>query len=627
MAEVAGWWGSGRRLLLTAPDDIVHAIALAQEKSIRMPASSLQLGVWREEVSIVRLAIEACIAENHEAEEWTVIFEFELPLEGGRRPDVVILTGASLSVMEFKQAATPTRAYVDQAAGYARDISDYHAGSHGRHVTPMLVLTRASGLALDFDPVVITGPDDLAHYLLEAHSDGHIDAEEWLSSPYEPLPTLISAARRIFEHKPLPHVHTALAQDIPGTLTFIETLIRDASIKGARKLILVSGVPGSGKTLVGLRLVYERTGTDSRGILLSGNGPLVQVLQHALESRVFVRDLHAFIKTYAAAGRTPRERIIVFDEAQRAWDREYMFFKRGLDASEPELLVRIAERIPEWSVLVGLLGEGQEIYSGEEAGLLQWRNAILAGNSGWEIYASDEVLTAFDGCRVHSAPRLKLSVSLRARRAEFLHDWVQHLLVGNLDLAGRLGDRLASGDAAYPLYVTRDLDEARDYLRQRYSDEPHKHFGLLVAAHAKAPRQYGVDNHFMAMRPLGRKGRIGPWFNAPVDDPLSGSRLETPLTEFQVQGLELDFPIVCWGEDFIWADDEWSLRPARSTYKQRDPKQLLMNAYRVLLTRGRDGLLVFIPPEQRFDKTESAFLRAGMRRLRDAEDEIRAAAQ
>lgn len=619
---LAGWAGSVESFLNAEPTLVLEAVAEHHQDLLSMSSAGSQREAWREEIDILGDALRSCVKSDEAAASWSIILEFELPLEGGRRPDAVVLTGSSIAVLEFKQATVPTRAAVDQTESYARDMADYHRESHGRHVVPILVLTRAKQVAVDFDPVVITGSDELAHYLLESSTPGHIELTTWLLAPYEPLPTLVAAARRIFRDEPLPHVHTAQSLGIPQTLELIGTLLTEAESEGQRKLILVSGVPGSGKTLVGLRLVYERSETGERGILLSGNGPLVEVLQHALKSRVFVRDLHAFIRTNGINGRTPTERVVVFDEAQRAWNRLFMYHKRGVNKSEPDLLVEIAERIPDWSVLVGLIGEGQEIYSGEEAGVAQWRDAIVdRGTASWVVHSPPTLLDHFTGCEIRTHKELDLTASLRSRRAQDLHQWVSHVLAGSLPLAARLAARIGVDEAGFPMYLTRDLDSAKTYVRQRYAEEPDKRYGLMVAAHAKAPRKYGVDNHFMAMK----KVKLGPWFNSPPSDPMSCRQLEIPVTEFQVQGLEVDLPIVCWGEDFLWTGSEWRLRPARARYPQQDPRHLLTNAYRVLLTRGRDGLLVFIPPENDFDRTEHALLAAGLKPLDEAEAEVREA--
>jgi DUF2075 family protein len=399
--------------------------------------------------------------------------------------------------------------------------------------------------------------------------------------------------------------------------------VTEAEANSERKLILITGVPGSGKTLVGLRLVYERSETAGRGILLSGNAPLVEVLQHALESRAFVRDLHAFIRTYGINGRTPAERIVVFDEAQRAWDADYMYYKRGIARSEPDLLVEAGGRIPDWAVLVGLIGQGQEIFSGEEAGIGEWREAVLRSGSDWRVHVPPALAGTFEDCQVQAEEKLELTIPLRSRRAQLLDDWVNHLLQGNVTLAARVAARLSAHRAAFPMYLTRDLDSAKAYARLRYAGEPDKRYGLLVKAYAKVPREYGVDSHYQAQQKL----KLGPWFNESPNHPLSCCQLEAAVTEFQVQGLEVDLPIVCWGENLLWTGTAWRRRPARARFPQQNPDQLLVNGYRVLLTRGRDALLIWLPPEGDFNLTEQALLAAGVVPLDEAELEVHAASQ
>ncbi len=207
----------------------------------------------------------------------------------------------------------------------------------------------------------------------------------------------------------------ALAARIPETIDAIHDLINDAEAESRRRLILLTGVPGAGKTLVGLRVVYERSEGDPMSTFLSGNGPLVTVLQHALQSKVFVRDLHKFITSYGLTTRIPEQHVLVFDEAQRAWDAAYMEFKKRGTLSEPDLLVRIGGRLPEWAALVGLVGEGQEIYSGEEAGITQWRTALEQDGVGdWQIYCPPALAASFKGLDVETRarPRAPSSVAL-----------------------------------------------------------------------------------------------------------------------------------------------------------------------------------------------------------------------
>jgi hypothetical protein len=327
--------------------------------------------------------------------------------------------------------------------------------------------------------------------------------------------------------------------------------------------------------------------------------------------RAFVRDLHQFIKTYGMGTKVPREHVIVFDEAQRAWDRGYMATKRRVAKSEPDLLVEAGERVERWAVLLGLVGEGQEIHSGEEGGIGQWRDAATASKAmRWRVYCPPRLADDFHGLEVETHERLDLDVSLRSRRLEQHHNWVALLLQGSLALAARQAARVTATDG-WAMYLTRDLNEAKAYVRARYGEEPEKRCGLMATSHARNLAQYGVLNSFLDTR----KTREARWFNAPPDDPMSSNALEVPMTEFGCQGLEVDMPIVCWGSDYTWDGREWSAKAVRRKYPLTDPMQIVRNAYRVLLTRGRDGFVVFLPPDSELDTTEHALLAAGVRPL------------
>jgi hypothetical protein len=276
------------------------------------------------------------------------------------------------------------------------------------------------------------------------------------------------------------------------------------------------------------------------------------------------------------------------------------------------LLVGIGERVPDWSVLVGLVGEGQEIHTGEEAGIEQWKAAIDPTNATteWRVWCAEKLRNTFARHGVETDDRLDLTVSLRSRRAEVLHSWVAETLDGTLAPAARKA--MAIQTEGFPMYLTRSLDEAKDYARWRYREEPDKRYGLVASSHAKILPKHGVPNDFMTTNEFMR---FGQWYNAPREDPRSCCALELPVTEFGCQGLELDLPIICWGEDVRWTGTEWLLTPIRRRIQQDDPQQLLRNTYRVLLTRGRDGLVVFIPDDRKLDETEVALLAAGLKPL------------
>jgi hypothetical protein len=610
-----GWAGSVADFLSLTEPQFLASLDSHHRTLWNVPAAGSQRKAWGDEFLVMGGALRACLqALPLEAAGWSVIFEFEMPFEGGRRPDVVVLAGEALVVLEFKSSALPDQAAVDQAFAYARDLTDYHRESHDLVPYPIVVLTGAApSWAVEWDQVVVTSPEGLERYIFDARRPGSVDLAAWLSAPYDPLPSLIEAARRIFQHEPLPHVKQALAAGLPDTVELLARLTDQAAERGERLLAFVTGVPGAGKTLVGLRLVYERSTEAGRATFLSGNGPLVAVLQDALASRVFVRDLHAFIRTYGINRTTeaPQEHVLVFDEAQRAWDRSYHRTQRQVDASEPDLLVKIGERVPAWSALVGLVGDGQEIHSGEEAGLGQWRDAVLPPNATqeWKVVCPPKLFNTFADLPVQTHERLDLKVSLRNRRAERFHDWVALLLAGTIpDAARRAFPIQADG---FPMYVTRDLDEAKEYVRDRYIGQPAKRYGLLASSHAKGLARWGVENGYMATSRMN----IAKWYNAPLDDARSCCALVQPVTEFGCQGLELDLPILCWGPDVMWKNGEWQLSPVRRRYPQTDPRQLLINTYRVLLTRGRDGLVIWVPPMPVLDQTEHILLAAGVRAI------------
>jgi DUF2075 family protein len=350
----------------------------------------------------------------------------------------------------------------------------------------------------------------------------------------------------------------------------------------------------------------------SAATFLSGNGPLVEVLQDALAGdKTFVRDLRAFIKTYGFSSRVPNEHVIVFDEAQRAWDRGYMIFKKRGDKGEPQLLVEIGERLPGWATLVGLVGDGQEIHSGEEGGMTQWRDALLPpiARQSWAVHCPPRLAVELPGVDVTTHDALDLTVSLRSRRAERLHDWVVALLHGSLSFAARHAQRIHA--EAFPMYLTRDLDDAKQHVWNRYRGEPEKRYGLLASSRGRILPRYGVDNSWVATQ----KVKLARWYNEPFGHPQSGCALRDVVTEFGCQGLEVDLPIVCWGEDYTWEGRNWVAKRGQPKYPQVDAEQLRRNSYRVLLTRGRDGLVVYLPPDPALDLTEHALLAAGIQPL------------
>jgi len=529
----------------------------------------------------------------------------------------VILTGSQVLVLEFKEYGALLAAHVDQVAAYARDLRHYHAASHDKLVDAVLVLTRSLEQRREVGEVTVVNPQGLRAVIsaLEGRApDEPIDGESWINADYSPLPSLVSAARRIFEHEPLPQIRKAQSAGIPDTIAEIVAAANQAREAQELHLAMITGVPGSGKTLVGLQFVYENhfgdTGSQRSAVFLSGNGPLVQVLQYALKSKIFVQDVHGFLKQYGGPSqRTPEEHIWVYDEAQRAWDAERVKEKRGHDRSEPEDFLHIGSRKDSWALMVGLIGEGQEIYLGEEAGLKQWNDAIEKTSDSWVVHCPKKIAEVFSSARrLELSESLDLDMSLRTHLAEDVQGWVQDLLDGRLEEAAAHAD--ATGTQGFRLYLTRDLRQATDYVRERYRAEQDKRYGFLGSSKGRLD-SFGIPTDYYATQRM----KIGPWYYDDPDSILSCCRLDSAATEFQCQGLELDLPIVGWGMDLHWNGRNWQSPPQRRS-QAHDPHKLRLNSYRVLLTRGRDGLVLYVPdggPD--FDADYMALQQAGGRSL------------
>jgi hypothetical protein len=480
--------------------------------------------------------------------------------------------------------------------------------------------------------------DELAANLSEAHAGPGIAIGRFLDpSAYRPLPSLVEAARELLEKGDISRIGSVDEKTRPS-LDLISGIAREAARTRTRRLVLVTGLPGTGKTLVGLQLAHARFLDDlaieradgkptAPAVYLSGNGPLVEVLQYELRGaggggKTFVRDVKAYVATYSRRpDLVPPEHVLIFDEAQRAFDAEQVARKHaggGDGRSEPEHFIEFAERVPEWCVVVGLIGTGQEIHVGEEAGLIQWRHAVERSERAaeWTVHAPPDVAHTFD-----AVPHLEIQESLHLREelrfhlANDVHRFVQALLgeAPESDLR-EIGRTLDEG--GYHFRVTRSLDIAKEYLRDRYLDDPDARFGLIASSKDRDLPRFGVLNDFQSTKRV----QNGPWFAEGDDDPRSRScrELRTCVTEFGCQGLELDAALLAWGSDLIRESGMWTNRMARSYQRPadvRDPLRLRRNAYRVLLTRGRDGTVVFVPPMKLLDETHGYLLEGGFRSL------------
>jgi Uncharacterized conserved protein len=479
-------------------------------------------------------------------------------------------------------------------------------------VVPVLIPTMLLDKYKMYDNVLACTPDKLFELIGPQLSNRRqIDIQEWINAEYCPLPSLVDAARLLYKNEDLPYIRKANSAGIPEAVSALKKISNEACENGNRVLALVTGVPGAGKTLLGLDFVHQSQSSEHNKseAFLSGNGPLVEVLQYALKSKTFVAPLRNYIKEYGIHKKgIPIEHIVVFDEAQRSWDKEHVLEKHNVNQSEPELIISIADTMPHWAMLLGLVGEGQEIHNGEEAGIVQWKDAISCSDNKWKVVCPPKLSNMFENiCEVIPLDCLDLNVSLRSHIADDVASWVNSLLSGDIDTAAKLGLQVQS--QGFRMYITRDLDRAKRYCRNRYEKSPDNRYGLIASSKANILTTFGVKNDFASTQNL----RVGPWYNEGLDSPLSCCQLRTVVTEFSCQGLELDMPILCWGEDLTWQNEGWVkyVKPA----KCKDPHQLRLNSYRVLLTRGRDGFVIYMPEDGKLDETYKVMLRTGIKTM------------
>ena len=486
--------------------------------------------------------------------------------------------------------------------------------------------------------VGIDAVDELIEELDEPQEPPAVSPEAFLADgSYCPAPTLVEAAREIAQAYELRWVHRAQPSVRPA-LEAITKIIHDAAKNGERRLVLVSGAPGAGKTLIGIKVAHERylddlalPRSDGRyrppAVFLSGNGPLVQVLQYQLRDmtgtgKAFVRGVKEYVNWYTTKHPTavPSEHVLIYDEAQRAWDAEQVATRHDANArgkSEPELFIEFAERIPGWCVVIGLIGQGQEIHVGEEAGVAQWWRAIEGSGrpDTWSVSAPPELAASFSSLdRVEVDNRLHLSGALRFHFAGSVESLAAGLVEGAP--AAHLARQAQELDnAGFHLRITRDLDVAKGYLWKRYAEDPDARFGLMASARDKDLSKFDIPN---------QSGQqffdYGAWYVEGDGDYRHRScrALLECVTEFGAQGLELDATLLAWGTDYIREGGAWTNRLAKryqNAARVKDAVQLRQNAYRVLLTRGRDGTVVFVPELPVLDETFDYLVAAGIRRI------------
>ncbi len=632
-----GWNSDFVQFETTHRSRILERLRLAYPESSREERLS-----WGDTVPKLQQEIGEVVRVDTHFARCTAVLEYQLPMES-RRADAVLLLREGVVVIELKGKLIPSDADIDQAHAYARDLRCYHRECHDRPVHAVLVPTRMRGRRGVDRNVHVCGPDALDALVgsLDARRTGPpIDAGRFLAADaYRPLPSLIRAARDLFLVQRPPQLWRAAA-NTDDAVDHIARVVAEARLSGTRRLVLLAGVPGAGKTLVGMRIAHD-PGLDllkhgDRGapaVFLSGNGPLVEVLQYVLREaggagRTFVRPIREYVRRYdGRPDLEPPEHVVVFDEAQRAFDRARVAdtHKHSVahSRSEPEHFIEFAERRRGWSVIVGLVGSGQEIHIGEEGGLGLWADAIHGSREPhrWTVHAPPEMAGRFRGLTLETSNALTLDETLRSHRATRLHVFVAKLLrktPPDAAVLRPLADELQRD--GHDLRITRDRALAERYLRERYRDHAEARFGLMASSRDRDLVRFDVPNDFQSTKRV----RHGPWYNDGEAD--TGNRscryLRDCVTEFGAQGLELDAVLLAWGTDFVLREGAWAIDRARRYRSSgnatvRDPWQLRANAYRVLLTRGRDAHVVFLPPLTELDETWSYLCSCGFRPLKD----------
>lgn len=574
-----------------------------------------------------------------------LFLEFYIP-RMGKRADAVLVMKNIVFVIEFKIGASEhSSSALDQVEDYALDLKNFHEGSHTVPIVPVLISTNAESLPMSefvFAEDLVASPvktnmADLKS-VIDAICAGSefpaLDIHDWMTKGYKPTPTIVEAAEVLYRTHNVTDISRsdAGARNLQETSNCVSAVIDNARRRSRKSICFVTGVPGSGKTLAGLNISTRRSEEhhDEHAVFLSGNGPLVEVLREALARdkaaregiskkdaeravRSFIQNIHHFRDHYVGNEEIPLERVVVFDEAQRAWTRDqaanFMQRKRGqtdFDMSEPEFLIGVMDRHIDWCAVVCLVGGGQEINTGE-AGISEWISALEVHFPDWDVYLSprialpeygsrDQVEAFLLSPRVYSDEYLHLGVSMRSFRAEALSDFVGHIIANEPTTARSIYEKIRS---TYPIFLTRDLSAARAWLRDRARGS--ERFGLVASSGAQRLRPEGI--HI--------KAEIEPanWFLNPCNDVRSSYYLEDVASEFLVQGLEMDWVGVCWDGDFHHKQGVWHYQSFKGTKWQSvnapSRQRYLKNAYRVILTRARQGMVLFVPAGDSSDGTRS----------------------
>lgn len=615
-------------------------------------AEATQLDAWKQQITLLQDALQGI--------DGSLFLEFDVPRLGSR-VDGVVVAGSAVIPIEFKVGEKRyARGDYNQAWDYALDLKNFHGASSTAPIFPVLCATEAQAGASDWDTPHADGVypprtcnastvrEALTSALTLATSAATaaapdatpdpIDADAWGRAPYRPSPTIIEAARSLYAQHSVVAISSndAGRRNLQETSQCVEDIIDRARTNREKAIVFVTGVPGAGKTLVGLNVATQRRADDAtHAVFLSGNGPLVAVLREALvedelarqvasgakpdrkgvvRQRVkpFIQNVHHFRDDgLRDMSQPPAEHVAIFDEAQRAWDQRQTanFMQRrkgikGFGMSEPQFLLSYMDRHEDWAVVVCLVGGGQEIHTGE-AGIGAWLDAVRTQFPHWRTYISNELHDAEYAAgqalqqlhghdHVHSSSSLHLSVSMRSFRSEQVSGFVKAMLDSDVPNAQRLLQEVL---ARYPIVLTRDRNKAKHWLKTHARGS--ERYGLVASSQAQRLKAYCIDVRVNVDQVK--------YFLADRTDTRSSFYLEDAATEFQTQGLELDWACVGWDADLRRHGNRWahhSFRGAKWVHVRNDDRQrYLLNAYRVLLTRARQGMVLFVPRGRSTDHT------------------------
>jgi hypothetical protein len=626
--------------LSSSPDVILGILAKNNDFSLEQS----QRDAWQSEINILHSVLSA-----HQG---TIYFEYSIP-RMGQRIDVVLLIGAVIFVLEFKVGENTFHSYAkDQVWDYALDLKNFHETSHDHFIAPILIATEAKNA----QPVIATTPQNdkvlspitstveqlgtvMENVLSFAEGDD-IDQSQWVQGRYCPTPTIIEAAMALYNGHSVKEIsrRDAEAINLSQTSEAIADIIRYSKANSCKSICFVTGVPGAGKTLVGLNVatVHIDKSSDLYSVFLSGNGPLVAILREALtrdkvrhekergtkikkceamsEVKMFIQNVHNFRDDCLVDNqRPPIEHVVLFDEAQRAWTLKQTssFMQRkkhisGFNKSEPDFLISCLDRHLDWAVIVCLVGGGQEINTGE-AGISEWIESLERSYPNWHIFVSSKLHDSEYGSgsvlkQIESRPNttfkdeLHLAVSMRSFRSENVSLLVKQLLDCDIDEAR---NTLRTVQEKYPIVITRDLTKAKQWLKGQARGS--ERYGIVVSSQAERLKPHAIDVK-SPMDPIH-------WFLDGKEDVRSSYYLEDVATEFDIQGLELDWVCVTWDADFRYSPKgwgHWSFCGSRWNKIKKDERQFyLKNAYRVLLTRARQGMVIVVPSGDPEDPTRS----------------------